>query len=72
MSDKVYEHEVVTTVRFTVRSLEPYLDKQKFLEEFAYLTDMATFTESDGYPRVVATSVIEDEVEYMDREINDE
>jgi hypothetical protein len=25
--DKVYEHEVVTTVRITVRSLSPYLDK---------------------------------------------
>lgn len=72
MDDKVYEHEVVTTVRFTVRSLEPYLDKEKFLEEFAYLTDMATFTEGDDYPRVVATSVIEDEVEYMDKEIDDE
>lgn len=70
--DKVYEHEVVTTVRFTVRSLEPYLDKAKFLEEFAYLTDMATFTDGDDYPRVVATSVIEDEVEYMDKEIDDE
>ena len=72
MNDKVYEHEVVTTIRFTVRSLEPYLDKQKFLEEFAYLTDMSQFTESDNYPRVTATSVIEDEVEFMDKEIDDE
>jgi hypothetical protein len=72
MEDKVYEHEVVTTVRFTVRSLEPYMDKQKFLEEFAYLTDMSQFTEGDDYPRVVATSVIEDQLEYMDKEINDE
>lgn len=71
MDDKIYEHEVVTTVRFTVRSLEPYLDKQKFLEEFAYLTDMATFTEGDDYPRVVATSVIDDEVIYMDKETED-
>lgn len=71
MSDVIYEHEVVTTVRITVRSLEPYLDQQKFLEEFAYLTDFATFTETDDYPRVVATSVIEDQVEYMDREIPD-
>lgn len=72
MSDKIYEHEVVTTVRFTVRSLEPYLDKNKFLEDFSYVTDFATFTECDDYPRVVATSVIEDNVEYMDREIDDE
>jgi hypothetical protein len=70
--DKIYEHEVVTTVRFTVRSLEPYLDKSKFLEDFSYITDFARFTEDDDYPRVVATSVIEDDVEYLDREIDDE
>ena len=71
-SDKVYEHEVVTTVRITVRSLEPYLDKAKFLEEYAYATDFARFLENDDYPRVVATSVIDDQVEYMDKEIDDE
>jgi hypothetical protein len=70
--DKVYEHEVVTTVRITVRSLEPYLDKSKFLEDYSYLTDFGNFTESDDYPRVVATTVIEDEIEYMDKELNDE
>jgi hypothetical protein len=70
--DKVYEHEVVTTVRITVRSLDPYLDKTKFLEDYAYLTDFGNFTESDDYPRVVATTVIEDEIEYMDKELNDE
>ena len=67
----VYEHEVVTTVRFTVRSLEPYLDKQAFLEDFAYLTEFAELVGADDYPRIVTTSVIEDEVEYMDREVED-
>jgi hypothetical protein len=67
--DKVYEHEVVTTVRITVRSLSPYLDKAAFLEDYAYLTDFGNFTESDDYPRVVATTVVDDEVEYMDKEI---
>jgi len=71
-TDKVYEHEVVTTVRITVRSLEPYLNKAKFLEKYAYATDFARFLENDDYPRVVATSVIEDVVEYMDKEIDDE
>jgi hypothetical protein len=69
---KIYEHEVVTTVRITVRSLEPYLDKAKFLEDYAYLTDFGNFTESDDYPRVVATSVIDDEIDYMDKELEDE
>ena len=69
MDDKVYEHEVVTTVRITVRSLSPYLDKSKFLEDYAYLTEFSNFTEGDDYPRVVATSVVDDEVEYMDKEI---
>lgn len=71
-TDTVYEHEVVTTVRITVRSLSPYLDKAAFLEDYAYLTDFGNFTESDDYPRVVATAVIDDEVEYMDKEIQDE
>jgi hypothetical protein len=31
MDDMIYEHEVVTTVRITIRSLEPYLDQSKFL-----------------------------------------
>ena len=70
--DRVYEHEVVTTVRITVRSLEPYLDKSKFLEDYAYLTDFGNFTESDDYPRVVATTVVEDDVEYFDKELVDE
>jgi hypothetical protein len=70
--DKVYEHEVVTTVRITVRSLSPYLDKAKFLEDYAYLTDFGNFTESDDYPRVVATSVVDDDVEYFDKELVDE
>jgi hypothetical protein len=70
--DKVYEHEVVTTVRITVRSLEPYLDKAKFLEDYAYLTEFSNLLGADDYPRVVATSVVEDEVEYMDKELVDE
>ena len=70
--DKVYEHEVVTTVRITVRSLSPYLDKAAFLEDYAYLTDFGNFTESDDYPRVVATSVVDDEIEYFDKELVDE
>ena len=69
--DVIYEHEVVTTVRITVRSLEPYLDKAKFLEDYAYLTDFGNFTQSDDYPRVVATTVVDDEIEYMDKEMED-
>jgi hypothetical protein len=69
--DMIYEHEVVTTVRITVRSLEPYLDKAKFLEDYAYLTDFGNLTECDDYPRVVATSVINDEVEYINKEMQD-
>ena len=69
--DMIYEHEVVTTVRITVRSLQPYLDKAKFLEDYAYLTDFGNFTESNDYPRVVATSVVSDEIEYMDKEMED-
>jgi hypothetical protein len=70
--DKIYEHEVVTTVLIKVRSLSPYLDKTAFLEDYAYLTDFGNFTESDDYPRVVATCVVDDQIEYMDREIADE
>jgi hypothetical protein len=70
--DKVYEHEVVTTVRITVRSLSPYLDKAAFLEDYAYLTDFGNFTESDDYPRVVATTVVDDEIEYFDKELVDD
>jgi hypothetical protein len=69
--DMIYEHEVVTTVRITVRSLEPYLDKAKFLEDYAYLTDFSDYLDSDDYPRVVATSVVSDEVEYMNKEMQD-
>jgi hypothetical protein len=72
MTDIVYEHEVVTTVRITVRSLNPYLDKSAFLEEYAYLTNFSVMLVDDDYPRVVATSVITDEIEYMDKEIQDE
>ena len=69
--DVIYEHEVVTTVRITVRSLEPYLDKAKFLEDYASLTDFGNLTQSDDYPRVVATSVVSDEVDYMNKEMQD-
>jgi len=69
--DMIYEHEVVTTVRITVRSLEPYLDKAKFLEDYAYLTDFSDYLDSDDYPRVVATSVVSDDVEYMNKELQD-
>jgi len=69
--DLIYEHEVVTTVRITVRSLEPYLDKAKFLEDYAYLTDFSDYLDSDDYPRVVATSVVSDDVEYMNKETED-
>jgi len=69
--DMIYEHEVVTTVRITVRSLEPYLDKAKFLEDYAYLTDFSDYLDSDDYPRVVATSVVSDDVEYMNKEMED-
>jgi hypothetical protein len=70
--DKVYEHEVVTIVRVTVRSLEPYLDKAAFLEDYAYLTDFGNFTEGDDYPRVVATCVIDDDIDYFNKELVDE
>jgi hypothetical protein len=70
--DKVYEHEVVTTVRITVRSLSPYLDKSKFLEDYAYLTEFSNLLGGEDYPRVVATSVVEDEIEYFDKELVDE
>jgi hypothetical protein len=69
--DVIYEHEVVTTVRITIRSLEPYLDQSKFLEDYASLTDFGNFTQSDDYPRVVATMVVDDEIEYMDKELQD-
>ena len=72
MTDVVYEHEVVTTVRITVRSLEPMLSKERFLEDYAYLTDFSHLLGSEDYPRVVQTSVIDDQVEYFDKEINDE
>lgn len=71
MEDKIYEHEVLTTVRITVRSLNPYLDKAKFLEDYSWLTDFSTLLEDSDYPRVVATTVVEDEVEYMDKEVDD-
>ena len=70
--DKVYEHEVITIVRVTVRSLEPYLDKTAFLQDYAYLTEFSNFTEGDDYPRVVATTVIDDDVEYFNKELVDE
>jgi len=72
MTDIVYEHEVVTTVRITVRSLEPMLSKERFLEDYAYLTDFSHLLGGEDYPRVVQTSVIDDQVEYFDKEINDE
>jgi hypothetical protein len=70
--DKVYEHEVITIVRVTVRSLEPYLDKTAFLQDYAYLTEFSNFTEGDDYPRVVATTVIDDDIEYFNKELVDE
>ena len=70
--DKVYEHEVITIVRVTVRSLNPYLDKAAFLEDYAYLTEFSNLLGGEDYPRVVATSVVEDEIEYMDKELVDE
>lgn len=72
MDDKIYEHEVLTTVRITVRSLNPYLDKAKFLEDYSWLTDFSTLLENSDYPRVVATTVEEDDIQFMDKEINDE
>lgn len=71
MEDKIYEHEVLTTVRITVRSLNPYLDKAKFLEDYSWMTDFSTLLENSDYPRVVATSVVDDYIEYMDKEIDD-
>jgi len=72
MTDTVYEHEVVTTVRITVHSLEPMLSKERFLEDYAYLTDFSHLLGGEDYPRVVATSVIDDSIEYFDKEINNE
>jgi hypothetical protein len=69
----LYEHEVVTTVRITFRSHTPYIKKDQLLEEYAYLTDFSDLLDKfDGFPRVVATSVITDQIEYMDKEIQDE
>ena len=70
--DKVYEHEVITIVRVTVRSLEPYPDKAKFLEDYAYLTEFSNLLGADDYPRVVATTVIDDDIEYFNKELVDE
>jgi hypothetical protein len=70
--DKVYEHEVITIVRVTVRSLEPYLDKAKFLEDYAYLTEFSNLLGGDDYPRIVATTVIDDDIEYFNKELVDE
>jgi hypothetical protein len=70
--DKVYEHEVVTTVRVTVRSLSPYLDKAAFLEDYAYLTEFSNLLNGDDYPRVVATTVIDDDIDYFNKELVDE
>jgi hypothetical protein len=72
MTDVVYEHEVVTTVRITVRSLEPMLSKERFLEDYAYLTDFSVLLGGEDYPRIVQTSVINDEIEYFDKELYNE
>jgi hypothetical protein len=71
MEDKIYEHEIVTTVRFTFRSLVPYEDKAKLLEDFAWNTDFADFMRGDEYPRIVATTVVEDQVQSMNKEMED-
>jgi len=71
MTDVVYEHEVITTVRITVRSLDPMLNKERFLEDYNYLTDFSVLLGGEDYPRVVQTSVISDEIEYLDKEIQD-
>ena len=71
-SDEVYEHEVVTTIRFKVRSTSPYLSKEAFLEEFAYLTDFRDLLKGDDYPRLVAWEVENDDVVYFDKEIGNE
>jgi len=71
MDEKVYEHEVITTVRITVRSLDPMLNKERFLEDYNYLTDFSVLLGGEDYPRVVQTFVISDEIEYIDREIQD-
>jgi hypothetical protein len=47
------------------------LDQSKLLEDYAYLTDFGNFTENDDYPRVVATMVVDDEIEYMNKEMQD-
>jgi hypothetical protein len=74
ITEEVYEHEVVTTIRVTVRSLSPYLDKAAFLEDYAYITDMGDaliHNQGDDYPRVVEVSVIDDEVEFFDKQVED-
>ena len=72
MNDKIYEHEVITTVRFTFHSLEPYDgDKKQLAEDMAWLTDFSDLIKGDDYPRVVATSVIDDLIISMDKEIDD-
>ena len=72
MNDKIYEHEVITTVRLTFRSLEPYgEDKKQFGEDLAWLTDFSDLIKGDDYPRLVATTVIADDIQFMDKEIDD-
>jgi len=70
-SDELYEHEVVTTVRFKVRSTSPYLSKEAFLEEFSYLTDFRDLLVSDDYPQLVGWEVENDDVVYFDKEIKE-
>jgi hypothetical protein len=48
------------------------LDKAAFLQDYAYLTEFSNFTEGDDYPRVVATTVIDDDIEYFNKELVDE
>jgi hypothetical protein len=45
------------------------LSKERFLEDYAYLTDFSSFVGGDDFPCVIATSVVDDQVEYFDKEI---
>ena len=69
--DLMYEHEIVTTIRVKFRSFEQYPDKAKMLEEYSYLTDFGDaliYNQGDDYPRVVEVSVVEDQVEFFNKE----
>ena len=60
--DTVYTTDVVTTVRFTVRHLEP-LSKAEMMRLIPQVLSFDSLLGQDDYPSVQAYSVIEDQIE---------